>query len=182
MINRMKKRQSSRPLLAHSPSLLGTKLGKFSDSGLDKVCALCWAGEPLARDSKPHHPLHRFSQVPASDHGSTGLHLRGLAALPAGKSKHIASPGLVTFSRSGSSKPSANSLLSITEEAATSSGVDPLIDGEAEEGGKKERERDQQATPHWTETVVHTTGQVRAANTWNLVHSPVLLRGLPVLI
>lgn len=48
-------------------------------------------------------------------------------------------PRAGTFSRSGSSKPSANSLLSITEEAATSSGVDPLIDGEAEEGGKKEK-------------------------------------------
>lgn len=44
---------------------------------------------------------------------------------------------LVTFSRSGSSKPSANSLLSITEEAATSSGVDPLIDGDAEDEAKK---------------------------------------------
>lgn len=43
----------------------------------------------------------------------------------------------VTFSRSGSSKPSANSLLSITEEAATSNGVDPLIDGEAKEGGEE---------------------------------------------
>lgn len=70
-----------------------------------------------------------------------GLHFLGLAVLQAGESKHIASPGPVTFSRSGSSKPSANSLLSITEEAATSSGVDPLIEGEAEEG-REERERD----------------------------------------
>lgn len=51
--------------------------------------------------------------------------------------RHSVSPGPVTFSRSGSSKPRANSLLSITEEAATSSGVDPLIEGEAEEGGGK---------------------------------------------
>lgn len=51
----------------------------------------------------------------------------------------------ITFSRSGSSKPRANSLLSITEEAATSRGVDPLIDGEAEEGGDKERDRDLEA-------------------------------------
>lgn len=61
----------------------------------------------------------------------------------AGEGKHIASPGPVTFSRSGSSKPRANSLLSITEEAATSRGVDPLIEGEAEEGREKEREKGQ---------------------------------------
>lgn len=63
-----------------------------------------------------------------------------------GGSRHSTSPRPVTFSRSGSSKPSANSLLSITEEAATSSGVDPLIEGKAEEEGEKGREREKEAT------------------------------------
>lgn len=53
------------------------------------------------------------------------------------KKIRVVSQEPVTFSRSGSSKPSANSLLSITEEAATSSGVDPLIDGEAVDGAKE---------------------------------------------
>lgn len=53
------------------------------------------------------------------------------------KNNTLFSQQLVTFSRSGSSKPSASSLLSITEEAATSSGVDPLIDGDAEGGAKR---------------------------------------------
>lgn len=89
-----------------------------------------------------------FTEGEGGSDGTTfGLHLLGLAALYTGKSKHSASPEPDTFSRSGSSKPSANSLLSITEEAATSSGVDPLIDGEAKEGGKKERKRDQENTP-----------------------------------
>lgn len=38
-----------------------------------------------------------------------------------------------TFSRSGSLRASASSLLSITEAAATSSGVEPRIDGDAAE-------------------------------------------------
>lgn len=38
---------------------------------------------------------------------------------------------LLTFSRSGSRKAKASSLLSITEAAATSNGVEPLIAGEA---------------------------------------------------
>lgn len=37
----------------------------------------------------------------------------------------------LTFSRSGSLKASASSLLSITDAAATSRGVDPRIEGEA---------------------------------------------------
>ena len=46
----------------------------------------------------------------------------------------------LTFSRSGSLKAKASSLLSMTDAAATSRGVDPRIEGEAEEGGKdKER-------------------------------------------
>lgn len=39
----------------------------------------------------------------------------------------------VTFSRSGSSSARAKLLLSITEEAATSNGVEPLISGHARE-------------------------------------------------
>lgn len=39
----------------------------------------------------------------------------------------------LTFSRSGSLRASASSLLSITEAAATSSGVEPRIDGDAAE-------------------------------------------------
>lgn len=39
----------------------------------------------------------------------------------------------ITFSRSGSSKARARLLLSITEDAATSSGVEPLMAGQAVE-------------------------------------------------
>jgi len=39
----------------------------------------------------------------------------------------------LTFSRSGSLKARASSLLSMTDAAATSRGVDPRIDGDAEE-------------------------------------------------
>lgn len=45
---------------------------------------------------------------------------------------------LFTFSRSGSRKAKASSLLSITEAAATSSGVEPLIAGEAVNWNKDE--------------------------------------------
>lgn len=68
-----------------------------------------------------------------------GLPFLLLAALEVEENDTLLPQGTVTFSRSGSSKPSANSLLSITEEAATSSGVDPLIDGEAEEGEKERK-------------------------------------------
>lgn len=44
----------------------------------------------------------------------------------------------LTFSRSGSLKARASSLLSMTEAAATSRGVEPLIDGDAAEESKKE--------------------------------------------
>lgn len=40
----------------------------------------------------------------------------------------------LTFSRSGSLKARASSLLSMTDAAATSRGVEPRIDGDAEEG------------------------------------------------
>lgn len=43
----------------------------------------------------------------------------------------------VTFSRSDSLSAKANSLLSITEAAATSRGVDPRMDGEALQKTKK---------------------------------------------
>lgn len=39
----------------------------------------------------------------------------------------------LTFSRSGSLKARASSLLSMTEAAATSRGVEPLMDGDAGE-------------------------------------------------
>lgn len=54
---------------------------------------------------------------------------------------HTNTPGgnLLTFSKSGSRKARASSLLSITEAAATSSGVDPLIAGEAVNSNEDER-------------------------------------------
>lgn len=45
---------------------------------------------------------------------------------------------MLTFSRSGSLRARANSLLSITEAAATSRGVEPRMEGEAEEEQEEE--------------------------------------------
>lgn len=45
---------------------------------------------------------------------------------------------LFTFSRSGSRRAKASSLLSITDAAATSNGVEPLIAGEAVNSNKDE--------------------------------------------
>lgn len=47
----------------------------------------------------------------------------------------------LTFSRSGSLKARASSLLSMTEAAATSRGVEPLMDGDA---GKEKLQRQRQ--------------------------------------
>lgn len=66
----------------------------------------------------------------------------------------------LTFSSSGSLRARANSLLSMTDAAATSKGVEPRMEGEAEEGSRAEQRRGEERRVNTRE--VNKAGQGEA--------------------